>query len=82
MKSASLITLVVLEATDARFDPAALEILRDARKLCPKCERELVLRTAGKGPGAGKQFWGCSSYPNCRFTMPLSNGQRRAEFAA
>lgn len=60
----------MLEATDARFDPAALEILRDCRKLCPKCEREMVLRTAGKGPGVGKQFWGCSAYPKCRFTMP------------
>ena len=61
----------MLGATDARFDQAMLEILRDTRKLCPKCERELVLRTASKGPGAGKQFWGCSGYPvGCRFTMP------------
>ena len=61
----------MLEATDARFDPAVLEILRDARKLCPKCEREMVLRTAGEGRGAGKQFWGCSGYSRgCRFTMP------------
>ena len=52
----------MLEATDARFDPAALEILNDTRKLCPKCERELVLKTAGRGRGAGKQFWGCSGY--------------------
>ena len=36
------------EATDARFDPTALEILADTRKLCPKCEREMVLRTASK----------------------------------
>jgi restriction system protein len=61
-----------LDATDARFDPAVLEILRDKRKLCPKCEREMVLRTAGTGLGAGKQFWGCSGFPRCRFTMPLA----------
>ncbi|MBE0545435.1 MAG: topoisomerase DNA-binding C4 zinc finger domain-containing protein [Verrucomicrobia bacterium] len=30
----------------------------------------MVLRIAGKGAGAGKQFWGCSAYPKCRFTMP------------
>jgi hypothetical protein len=60
----------LLESTDARFDPAVLEILHDTRKLCPKCEREMVLRTAGRGPGAGNQFWGCSGYPRCRFTMP------------
>lgn len=72
----------MLEATDARFDPAALEILQETRKLCPKCESEMVLRTARRGPGAGKEFWGCSGYPRCRFTMPLSNGQPRAELAA
>ncbi len=63
----------MLEATDSRFDPAVLEILHDKRKLCPKCEQEMVVRTAGKGPGAGKQFWGCSGYPRCRFTMRFTN---------
>jgi restriction system protein len=72
----------MLEATDARFDPAALEILRDDWKMCPKCEREMVLRTATKGPGAGKEFWGCSGYHRCRFTMPFSNGQPKTALAA
>ena len=72
----------MLEATDAKFDQAALEILRDDWKMCPKCEREMVLRTASKGPGAGKEFWGCSGYPRCRFTMPLSNSLPKTELAA
>jgi hypothetical protein len=60
----------MLALTDARFDPEALAILRDTRKFCPKCESEMVLRKAATGAGAGKQFWGCSTYPRCRFTMP------------
>jgi len=32
---------------------------------CPKCGSEMVLRTARKGKYAGKNFWGCSKYPNC-----------------
>ncbi len=60
----------MLELTDARFNPEAFDILRDMRKFCPKCESEMVLRTATKGLGAGKQFYGCSTYPKCRFTMP------------
>jgi len=72
----------MLEATDARFDPDAMEILHDARKLCPKCEREMVLRTASRGRGSGQKFWGCSAYPRCRFTMPLPSDQHRAKFAA
>lgn len=61
----------MLESTDAKFDPEMLSILNDKRKFCPKCEREMLLRTAKKGLGVGRQFWGCSAYPKCRFTMPL-----------
>ena len=60
----------LLEMTDARFDPEILEIFRDKRKVCPKCESEMVLRTAAKGADPGRQFWGCSTYPRCRFIMP------------
>jgi restriction system protein len=34
---------------------------------CPKCGAELVLRTARKGVNAGKQFYGCSRFPSCRY---------------
>jgi HJR/Mrr/RecB family endonuclease len=62
----------MLESTDARFDSEVLAILRHKCKFCPKCESEMVRRTATKGPGAGKQFWGCSTYPRCRCTMPVT----------
>lgn len=34
---------------------------------CPKCGANLVLRTATRGANAGKQFYGCSNYPKCRY---------------
>lgn len=37
---------------------------------CPLCGAAMVLRTVKKGPNAGEQFWGCSSYPKCRATKP------------
>lgn len=55
-----------------RSNPAVQSILNDQRKWCPKCERELVLRVASKGRNAGNQFWGCSGYPQCRFTLNVS----------
>jgi len=33
---------------------------------CPKCGSEMVLRTAKRGDNQGRQFWGCSKYPQCR----------------
>lgn len=39
--------------------------------LCPKCGAPMVKRTALKGPRAGKPFYGCSNYPNCRSIVNL-----------
>jgi len=38
---------------------------------CPKCGAEMVLRTATKGKYAGKKFWGCSKFPNCKGLLPV-----------
>lgn len=35
---------------------------------CPKCGSPLVQRTAKSGPNAGRPFFGCSGYPECRYT--------------
>ena len=39
----------------------------DGTWVCPQCGGQLVLRTAKTGPDAGRPFWGCSNYPECRF---------------
>jgi hypothetical protein len=36
------------------------------RPHCPQCGKEMVLRTAKKGPNQGSRFWGCPGYPECR----------------
>jgi restriction system protein len=37
---------------------------------CPRCGKEMVLRTARRGNQAGSKFWGCPSYPACKGTQP------------
>ncbi len=37
-----------------------------AAQACPKCGSPMVLREARKGQHAGKKFYGCSKYPDCR----------------
>lgn len=39
--------------------------------ICPRCSSKLVLRTAKKGENAGKQLYGCSNYPKCRYIKPI-----------
>lgn len=45
-----------------------MELNQQKQKSCPKCGKELVLRVAKKGPRAGGKFWGCSGFPDCRYT--------------
>ena len=35
--------------------------------ICPRCGGNLVVRTARRGPNAGRQFLGCETFPKCRF---------------
>ncbi len=41
-------------------------------KVCPRCGEKLVLRTAKKGDNAGKQFYGCSAFPKCKYIESVS----------
>ncbi|MDE2118222.1 MAG: restriction endonuclease [Betaproteobacteria bacterium] len=38
---------------------------------CPKCGKDMVKQTARKGANAGKVFWGCSNFPQCRGIIPI-----------
>jgi len=50
----------------------SLEQRHTSTTTCPKCGSPLSLRTIKSGADVGKQFYGCSSFPKCRFTQPLS----------
>jgi restriction system protein len=38
----------------------------DTSPKCPLCGSEMVLRTAKRGTNIRENFWGCSTFPNCR----------------
>lgn len=39
----------------------------DSSPVCPQCGKAMRRRKSGKG-----EFWGCSSYPDCRGTRPVA----------
>jgi hypothetical protein len=43
----------------------------DILPTCPKCGAPMKRRTARKGPNSGSKFWGCSTFPKCRYTQPI-----------
>lgn len=52
-----------------RSDPADLTDPTDKNfPRCPLCDGLMVLRTARKGKNAGRQFWGCGAFPECKGT--------------
>ena len=38
----------------------------DAERKCPACGSAMALRTAKSGASAGRQFFGCSTFPKCK----------------
>ncbi len=48
---------------------------------CPLCGKPMTLRTARKGPRAGKMFLGCTGFPACKGTRSLdgSDGSGRQD---
>jgi hypothetical protein len=65
----------MLNTSNLDVQPKPIESRQDVTgeqtKICPKCGSPMVLRTATRGPQAGKKFYGCSSYPNCRFVLSV-----------
>lgn len=56
----------MLEDAGLMYSKEISELFSDTRKFCPKCESEMILRTARV---KGNKFWGCSNYPRCRFIL-------------
>lgn len=39
-----------------------------SKETCPRCGSALVVRMVKSGPRAGTEFYGCKSYPKCRYS--------------
>lgn len=72
---ASLIASV--QSAPLSADPLSTAPVRHEASVpqCPTCGETMKLRTARQGNRPGSQFWGCSRYPGCRGTRPLSRAK-------
>jgi len=58
-------------STEAVAPAVEVPVSTGSDPVCPKCGVPMVLRTAGRGEQAGRQFYGCPNYPKCRETRPV-----------
>jgi len=66
----TLIANVQTTPSNSSSAPVSLQrAITSQHTLCSRCGESLILRTAKKGKNAGGQFWGCSTYPKCRYTQ-------------
>jgi len=40
---------------------------------CPKCGKPMTMRKAKTGKNAGKDFWGCTGYPECNGIIKVTD---------
>nr|WP_285407554.1 MULTISPECIES: NERD domain-containing protein [unclassified Vibrio] len=59
---------VSTSTTTRREHVKSLRKRHNSKSNCPNCGSLLVKRVARTGSNIGKTFWGCSSFPECRFT--------------
>ena len=55
-----------------KYEEMLLSIDKDGNEqqnICPKCGGKLVPRVAKKGNYAGREFYGCCNYPDCRYIV-------------
>ena len=56
-----------------RIEPTLEPAASPAAPACPDCASTMVRRVATRGSNEGKAFWGCSSYPACKGSRPMSS---------
>lgn len=71
MRTDNLIGDKINKAIDDMIGVLKQNFLREKNEeqteTCPKCSGTLIKRTATRGQYAGKEFWGCSNYPKCKY---------------
>lgn len=60
--------------TQERIEARKRMALNEGAPLCPDCGKPMLKRMQKRGQNQGKEFWGCSDYPNCRGIRPINQG--------
>ena len=48
---------------------------QDGAPECPECGKPMAKRKARSGKNAGREFWGCTRYPECKSVREMESGK-------
>ena len=58
--------------TADRLEARKAQAKSDNAPCCPDCGKPMLRRMQKRGQIQGREFWGCSDYPNCRGVRPIN----------
>jgi len=58
--------------TTERLEARKTQAANQGAPACPKCGKPMLKRMQKKGQMQGREFWGCSDYPNCNGIRTIS----------
>lgn len=56
--------------TVERVEARKVQASKEGAPACPKCGKPMLKRMQKRGQMQGREFWGCSDYPQCNGTRP------------
>lgn len=59
--------------TAERLESRKANAQAEGAPLCPKCGKPMLRRMQKKGQMQGREFWGCSGYPECNGTRQIGD---------
>lgn len=59
--------------TSERIEARKAQAAENNAPSCPKCGKPMLKRMQKKGQMQGREFWGCSDYPNCKGILPIKS---------
>lgn len=57
--------------TSERLEARRTQASENGAPVCPRCGKPMIRRMQRKGKQQGREFWGCSDYPNCNGIRPI-----------
>jgi restriction system protein len=71
VNGAKLLTMLEQAKTTVTMPLRIEPRLATGKPACPRCSRTMIQQVAQQGASAGKPFWGCPAFPDCRGTLPI-----------